>query len=130
MNPKIKVLRVDDEAIELTMFKLFLSGDYEILTALNGLEALEVLASTPDVKIVFTDYQMPGMNGIEFINKAKEQFPDVTFYLVSAMPNSIQEIWQAVESKLIFGYLQKPLKRAGLLTAINDAIATKLSSDF
>lgn len=51
-------------------------------TARNGAEGLEKIAKyKPDLAIV--DIKMPVMNGIEMIRKAKEQYPDMTFVVLS-----------------------------------------------
>ena len=46
----------------------------EILTATDGEEGLEKLKQNPDIKLILTDYEMPNMNGMEFIKKTRQLF--------------------------------------------------------
>ncbi len=70
-----KVLYVDDEEINLINFKEALCDSFEILTALSGEEALEILAMEPDIALVVSDQRMPGMKGIDLLSRARELAP-------------------------------------------------------
>lgn len=67
-----KILVADDEAHILHVVSLKLkNAGYEVLTAVDGEEALELCRSErPD--LVITDYQMPFLTGLEFCNKLRE----------------------------------------------------------
>lgn len=81
---KRKVLIVDDE-IDLRTFLLefcALNG-YEAECAGNGLAALEHIGN-PSFKLVIVDYLMPGINGVEFVRRAKERRPDLPIIAMSA----------------------------------------------
>lgn len=80
------LLIVDDEEIKREGMAQFIPWDtYKIKvagTARNGAEGLEKIAKyKPYLAIV--DIKMPVMNGIEMIRKAKEQYPDMTFVVLS-----------------------------------------------
>ena len=61
------ILIVDDEpAIRDAFATLLRLGDYEVLTAANGVEALAVLAQEPQIALIILDLMMPLMNGWEF----------------------------------------------------------------
>jgi adenylate cyclase len=84
-----KVLIVDDEAdLELLVRQRFRQktrdGTYEALFARNGREALDVLAAQPDVEVVFSDINMPGMDGLALLRKVKQQNPDLPVMMVTA----------------------------------------------
>jgi PAS domain S-box-containing protein len=80
-----KVLLVDDEPDLLeTTAELFRSMDYEVFTAQNGRDALEILDSAPDIKILFTDIVMPGeINGVELARATQRLYPHIKIILVS-----------------------------------------------
>ena len=67
-----KILVADDEAHILHIVRMKLSNaGYEVLTAVDGQEAIEIfLSEGPDLLI--TDYQMPGMTGLELCRQIKE----------------------------------------------------------
>lgn len=67
-----KVLVVDDEIhiVQVIAIKLRNNG-FEVLTAENGVQALEI-AKTQKPDLVITDYQMPVMTGLEFIENLRQ----------------------------------------------------------
>ncbi|MDR1554606.1 MAG: response regulator [Campylobacteraceae bacterium] len=70
MAKKLKILSVDDDFINLKLVNTMLRKNpnvAEIFEAKNGVEALEVLRTTPDVDMVLLDIKMPVMDGIEFL---------------------------------------------------------------
>jgi two-component system, OmpR family, response regulator VicR len=82
------ILVVDDEPEILELLQEMLQDEgYTVLTAVNGLVALELLAQTR-VAIVLTDYMMPRMNGIELCTRlrADPRTATMPIVLMSAAP--------------------------------------------
>jgi len=74
-NRRVKALVVDDSApIRDAISHLLKIHCYQVLTADNGNLALELLARNPDIRLVITDYQMPGMDGIQLVQKIRERY--------------------------------------------------------
>ena len=71
---KITILYVDDEENNLFSFKAVFRIKYNVLTALSGDEALEIL-SKKQVHVIITDQRMPEMTGVEFLEKVLENTP-------------------------------------------------------
>ncbi|MEA1966809.1 MAG: response regulator [Thermodesulfobacteriota bacterium] len=68
----LTILVIDDEKPTLSMFKLFLSAyGYNVFTAENGEDGIAVF-NDKKPEIVFTDLKMPGMDGLEVLQKIKE----------------------------------------------------------
>ena len=107
MTSKPKILYVDDEPLNLELFEMFFKKDYEVITAANGLEGLEVLAMHPNSALVISDMRMPRMSGLEFVTKAKVNFPDKKFYILTGY-GLTQEIQHAIESGLVQHCFGKP----------------------
>lgn len=122
MNSKKKILYIDDEPTNLLLFKIHFQKKYGIITGLSGLEGLELLRANPDISIVVSDMKMPGMNGVQFIKAAKNEFPNIVFYILTGF-DITEEIAQAIEDKLIFQYFSKPFN----VTAIDNAISSGLN---
>ena len=112
----IKILSVDDEApVELMMRHHFRrkirSGEYEFFFARNGLEALAVLANTPDIEIILCDINMPEMDGLTLLAKVNEMHnPAMRVIIRQAMNNGA------------FDFATKPIDMDDLARTIEKAI--------
>lgn len=102
-----KILYVDDETLNLKLFEVNLRKKYQIFTATNGFEGLEVMNQNPDIQIIISDVKMPCMSGIEFIEKIKEKYPEKRCFLLTSF-DAKGEIKKALEEGLIEKLLQKP----------------------
>lgn len=72
---KMRMMLVDDEERFLsTTKKLLAKKGYDVLTALSGAEALEILR-TRNIHVVILDVKMPGMDGNAALKEIKRQFP-------------------------------------------------------
>jgi CheY-like chemotaxis protein len=87
----MKFLVVDDERDVEMLFrqkfrKEIRSGLIELEFAFSGQDALDRLQSTqpPDVLYIFSDINMPGMSGLEMLDKIKSQFPQIQVSMISA----------------------------------------------
>ena len=100
----IKILIVDDERdVELLFRQKFRkevrSGLLELAFAFSGDEALKLLGSEhpPEVVYVFSDINMPGMTGLELLDKIKTQFPTISVSMISAYGDT-ENFKKAMES--------------------------------
>ncbi len=115
------LLYVDDEIINLKIFEINFKGRFEVITALSGYAGLEKLHENSDISIVISDMKMPGMNGIEFIRKAKELYPNVIFYILTGY-DITEEIRTALHNKVIHRYFKKPFNVLEIEANIRQAI--------
>ncbi len=100
------VLVVDDEKNYLVVLEdLLLDEGYDVLTASSPVDALEILSRTP-IDTVLSDIKMPGMTGIELLEKIKIIDPDLPVILMTAFA----EVDQAVDAmrKGALDHIQKP----------------------
>lgn len=102
-----KVLCVDDERINLLILEKLLGKNFEVLTADSGDSGLKVLEQNPSISFVISDMKMPGMNGLQFIAKAKEKWRDKVYFILSGYSLS-EEIQEALDKGLILAYFEKP----------------------
>jgi two-component system, response regulator, stage 0 sporulation protein F len=121
MNQTPTLLYVDDEPLNLTLFEINFQKKYTVKTALSGEKGLDILRSEPSIAVVITDMKMPGMNGIEFIRKAKENFPEIVFFILTGYEIT-EEITKALEEKLIYKYFKKPFLMKDMETAILEVL--------
>jgi response regulator RpfG family c-di-GMP phosphodiesterase len=112
-----KVLFVDDEPNVLQSIKRNLRRDFDVDTANGGAEALEKLASNGEYAIVVSDMRMPGMDGVEFLSKAKQQWPDTVRMMLTGNADQ-QTAVDAVNKGDVFRFLNKPCDAAALASAV------------
>ncbi|GAB4338782.1 MAG: response regulator [Desulfobulbaceae bacterium] len=96
---KKRILLVDDEeGIQLLYREEFEEEGYEVISALNGEEALDKFTADPP-DLVILDINMPGMNGIEVLRRMKEINPDLPVILSSAYQEYKQDFgsWASEE---------------------------------
>ncbi|MGE5704705.1 MAG: response regulator [Clostridia bacterium] len=105
----MNVLVVDDEPLELlNLQSIFVAHDptIKLFTAANGFEAIDLLAKE-QVDIVCLDISMPGLNGIETLEKIRGQWPDLKVALVSAYGEF--HYAKAAMELGVSGYILKPV---------------------
>jgi len=118
---KSKIIYVDDEEVNVLLFKINFSVNYEVLTGYSGFDGLELLKNNPDVKVVISDMKMPGMNGIEFIKTARENRPDIKCYILTGF-DITEEIQEAIDTNLIVQYFRKPFSMDEIMQAIDRSL--------
>ena len=113
MSTATRILLVDDETGILDTLRILLrSNGYDVVSAVSGREAVDVLPeASPD--IVLTDIRMPGMTGLEVMAKAREVDPEIAVILMTAQA-SLQTAVRAVNEGAYY-YLQKPFANEELL---------------
>lgn len=109
------ILYVDDEALNCFVFERCFRKYFEVVTVRCPLEGLSLLAERPEIRKVVTDYKMPRMNGLEFVESAQRQFEGKTFYMLSGFEPS-ELILEALHQGIIRQYFQKPLDRDLILS--------------
>ncbi|MCS5491295.1 response regulator [Algoriphagus limi] len=126
----MKILIVDDEKdVELLFRQKFRkevkSGVLELAFAFSGEEALEVLDSEhpPKVVYVFSDINMPGMSGLELLNKVKSHFPEIQVSMISAYGDS-QNYEKAMQSGAK-EFFTKPIDFESLKVEVNKLIESQ-----
>lgn len=115
------VLLVDDEENILSSYRRTLRKDFNLMTALGGELALEIIKSKGPFAVVVTDMQMPGMNGIEFLSRVKEISPDTIRMMLTGHAD-FNTAMEAVNEGNIFRFITKPCSPENLIHIINDGI--------
>ncbi len=123
MEKKIRILWVDDEIDLLKPYILFLEEKgYLLSTATNGQDSISLVESN-EYDLIFLDENMPGLSGIETLNRMKSitPFTPVIMITKSEEENIMEE---AIGSK-IADYLIKPVNPNQILLTIKKNIETK-----
>lgn len=120
-----RLLVVDDEPELLELLGDWFAGKpYELAIAAGGREALE-LQRARGFDVIVTDLKMPGMGGLELLDRVKELDPDVQVVILTGQ-GTMRDAIEALREGKAFDFLQKPLPNLRELdTAIERALARR-----
>lgn len=119
---KVKILWVDDEIDLLKPHVLFLENKgYQITTANNGEDAMETIAES-DFDIIFLDENMPGISGLETLNRIHVLYSIPVVMITKSEEEYIME--EALGSK-IADYLIKPVNPNQILLSLKKNLDSK-----
>ena len=124
MTEKPKILYVDDEPMNLMLFEINLRKSYQVVTADNAIQGLELLDKHNDLRVVISDMRMPQMTGMDFIRKAKKIHPEIAYYILTGY-DITEEIQEAINQGLIIKCFQKPFNIKEITDSIEESISKK-----
>jgi len=114
------LLLVDDEENVLrALVRLLRRDGYQILTATQPREALEILASEP-VQVILSDQRMPEQSGTEFLSHVKEMYPHTVRLILSGY-SDLASLTDAINRGAIYRYIAKPWDDEDLRRQIREA---------
>lgn len=113
--PDADVLVVDDNPMNLNVMKGLLKATRVFVTTASSGEECLTKIREHHYDIVFLDHMMPGMDGIETVEKIRETHPDLPVYVLTANSTTSEEYYR---SKGFHGYLTKPIDIRTLETTI------------
>jgi DNA-binding NtrC family response regulator len=117
MNQQKRILLVDDEESVLSAIRRELMDEpYELLTAINGQEALEIMAEN-DICVIIADFRMPEMDGMELLRIVKEKYPSTIRMMISGYAN-ITILLKAINENIIYKFITKPWKDSEELKSV------------
>lgn len=119
---KHTILIVDDEENNLQLLKRTLRGDYNILTARNGLEALDIVKEFGDkISLIVSDQKMPEMEGTDFLKEVRKTNPQIVKILLTGHVDT-DIIIAAINECDLYQYILKPFEPEELKMVVERAI--------
>ena len=108
-----KILIVDDDVKLLGSLKTGLQkfGQFDIQTAVHGLQALAILKSTKAV-ILVTDLQMPSMDGVELLATVTREYPNMLCIVTTSLRD--HALRKKFQGDSLFSYINKPFNHIRL----------------
>lgn len=119
---KNRILIVDDDRNTREGLERALKFRYEVILAPDAQSGLNILKEQV-IDLILSDIRMPGLSGMEFLEKVKEASPDTPFILLTAY-GSVEVAVEAMRSGA-YDFLQKPVDLDQLELRIERALETK-----
>ncbi|HPD90457.1 MAG TPA: response regulator, partial [Bacillota bacterium] len=113
-----KILVVDDSKTDRLMIESML-GDYQVIVASDGVEALEKIGEHPDIDLMILDLNMPRMDGFQLLTKLKEEeeLPSIRTIVLTNYDELDNEI-RGLKLGAV-DYLRKPVQMDSLRVRID-----------
>ena len=123
VNSKPKILVVDDEPDNLDLLYRTFCRDYQVLRAISGPAALDLLEQEGDVSVIISDQRMPIMSGTEFLSQTATQYPDIIRIILTGYTD-VEDLVEAINSGKVFKYVTKPWESDELKAVVRQALDT------
>lgn len=126
-----RILIVDDieDNVDLILMLLEDQGYTDLVTASDGVEAVELLRNNPDIDLVLLDIFMPNMNGYEVLDAIKQDdhLSDIPVIMISAH-DKLESVIRCIESGAL-DYITKPVEETFLLARVQSTLERKFLQD-
>ena len=114
------ILYVDDESPNRTVFDACFKNDFRLICVDSGPAALEAM-KLEQPGVVVSDQRMPGMSGMELLERVKDTFPDTARIILTAHSDH-EPILEAINRVQVTRYVVKPWDRRELHAILQGAI--------
>src|ERR1700733_3964279 len=108
----------DDELIRMLMIETLHEAGFEVLEAGDGAKALTLLEEPDHVRMIVTDINMPGIDGIEMAKRVQASHPGMPVIFASARP----DLLQSRDLPEPYRFLAKPYAMRDLTLAVKDML--------
>jgi DNA-binding NtrC family response regulator len=117
----LRIQLVDDDMNVLQALQRLLHGRGWRIDAFNNvIDALKALDAA-DYSVIIADYRMPNLDGVAYLEWARQKQPQAVRLMLSAFPESVA-IMQAINRAEVFRFITKPWHNESLLVDIKQAI--------
>ena len=121
---KKRILIIDDEIVSLKTTENILNQKYDVITASNGLQGLEILKSQK-IDMLLLDLLMPGMDGTEVLRRIREDAELSALPVIVITSSDYQGDLLEVKRLGISDLIHKPIFPAKLLTCVKNYMPRK-----
>jgi response regulator RpfG family c-di-GMP phosphodiesterase len=123
MNVEKKtILYIDDEEINLRLFKATFRREYNILTAKTANEGIKLLSENK-IDLVITDQRMPDVTGVEFLSMVQNRYPNIPpGRLIISGYSDPEDIALAYKEYQLYRFISKPWDQKELQEIIKKAM--------
>jgi two-component system response regulator YesN len=114
------ILIVEDEEAIRASYEVILGDDYDLVLAETAEEALKILDRRADIGLLFLDFQLPGMNGLEFMEKFREKDYDIPVVVVTGKGS--EEVAARFSEYQVFRYIVKPFRPRQIIEIVEQIL--------
>lgn len=120
---KNKILYIDDEEASLIGFKSIFRDTYNVYTAKSADEGYEIMKKT-DIDLVISDQRMPGITGVEFLQKIRVEYPETVRMLITGY-SDIDAVIKSINGSMITYYFTKPYEETDMRLIMDNSLEKK-----
>ena len=113
-----RILIVDDDDLVLACFQRLLGRRFNVETAMGPYAALDAITARGPYAVVLSDLRMPGMNGVQLLEKAKKVSPNTVGVVHSGNVQTTE-----IKSDAVYKVLDKPCPTVILTNVLTEAIS-------
>ncbi len=118
----MKVLLVDDSnSIAMVVGGMLTEAGHQVERAIHGKEAIELINAHPDIDIILLDWNMPEMDGLEFLKYNQENNIFSNPIVMMTTENKPEKIMMALEFGAV-EYIMKPFTQDILISKIETVV--------
>jgi len=119
---KKTILYIDDEEINLRLFRSTFRRDFDILTARTAMEGMEILSEN-SIDLIITDQRMPDVTGVEFLSMVQQKYPGIPpGRLIISGYSDPEDIALAYKEYQLYKFIAKPWGQDELQEIIKKAM--------
>lgn len=118
-----QILVVDDSAAVVNEVSGYLKENgYSVITAMDGRDGLEKVKSDPSLKLIFSDINMPNMDGLTMVEKIRGELGNSAVNIIMLTTESDASMKERGKSSGIKGWIVKPFNGANVLGAVKKMV--------
>jgi len=117
------ILVVDDEISNLAVLEEHLLDDYDVVSAISGIEALQFIQRR-EFDIIIADQVMPEMTGTQLLEQARQIVPDTIRMILTAHSDE-HAMLEAINKGQVYRFLKKPWDRTELSVMVRQALEVR-----
>ncbi len=121
-----KILVIDDSSTARQLIINHLDGlGHDILQAKDGKEGLDLASREGDIALIFSDINMPELNGLEMVERIKKNVAIKSIPICLLTTETGNEELERAKALGVNAFLVKPIKREQVLAVVNGLLSTK-----
>ncbi len=119
-----KILVIDDSTTARQLILNHLDGlKHTIIEAIDGDEGLQKVFAEGNIDLIFSDINMPQMNGLELVERLKKNPKTATIPICMLTTETGSEELMRAKSLGVNAFLVKPIKKEQILAVVNGLLA-------